>query len=352
MSSRTTRKHRRDLKAPHLAGLVLVVGIVFASGGAAKASPATGQDQKTGDQPCAGDVSGYLGVGLGDCRGCVLTVTQESKGWRKVWSFATEPRIAEIAPDSPAAQALQVGDEVVAIDGVLITSAEGGQRFANIEPNRTITIRYRRRGQAVDIVVRAGRRCGLFVEGLRTKGPSSRLRDASFLDDVLSRLAPGMRVQLSQLPRIRIQKDSAQGDITITLPGGLEVGIAHEGVESSVRKRIPFVPEGHLGLRWSCQSCSATNKDGRRVWSFPRPLRVTGIEAGGPADLAGVRIGDQLTAVNGHRIESEKGGEAFSDMQPGQPVQLTLRGPDGRERIVTVVPAARKHGDAPPSSTP
>jgi len=345
MSSRTTRKHRR---APHLAGLVLLVGIVFAGAGAAKASPATGQDQKTGDQPCASDVSGYLGVGLGDCRGCVLTITQESKGWKKVWSFATEPRIAEIAPDSPAAQALQVGDEVVAIDGVLITSAEGGQRFANIEPNRTVTIRYRRRGQTVDIVVRAGRRCGLFVEGLRTKGPFSRLRDASFLDDVLSRLAPGMRVQLSQLPRIRIHKDSAHGDITITLPSGLEVGIAHEGAEPSVRKRIPFVPEGRLGLRWSCQpSCSAADKDGHRVWRFKGPLRVTGIEAGGPADVAGVRIGDQLTAVNGHRIESTKGGEGFSDVRPGQPMQLTLRGSDGRERTVTVVPQARKPPDAP-----
>jgi len=38
-------------------------------------------------------------------------------------------------------------------------------------------------------------------------------------------------------------------------------------------------------------------------------------------------------------------------MQPGQPVQLTLRGPDGRERTVTVVPKARRPNDTPESST-
>ncbi len=179
------------------------------------------------------------------------------------------------------------------------------------------------------------------------KGPFARLTEASLLDDVLSRLPPGIRVRLSRFPRIRFQGDATRVGTTMSLAAG-EVDVMVSPRDPVTGRREVFVAEGRLGLGWSCQpSCSATDKDGRRVWRFKGPLRVTGIEAGGPADLAGVRIGDQLTAVNGHRIESAKGGEAFSDVRPGQPMQLTLRGPDGRERTVSVVPRARRPDDTP-----
>ena len=354
MSSGMTWTHPGQ-GAMRLAGLALVAGILLAGARGAWASPAAAQGQRPGDQPCKGDVSGYLGIGFGDCRGCVLTVSQESKAWKKAWSFATEPRIAEIAEDSPLAGSLQVGDEIVAIDGVLITSAEAGQRFANVEPNRNVTIRYRRHGQTADVVVRAGTHCGLSVEGLRINGPFAEPREASLLDVVLSRLAPGMRVQLSQHPRIRIQADADSGDTTIGFAGGnLEITVPRKGPSTGPRK--PVLREGRLGARFSCRSCSARSiKDGRPVWQFSSAPQVTGIEVGGPADLAGIRVGDRLEAVDGHPIESTKGGEAFSVVRSGQPMQLTLRGPDGRTRTVTVVPQARKPGgalDDTPDDTP
>jgi len=370
MNWAATRDHWGGLGPPRLAGVALVAGLLFAAAGVAWPSQAAEKGQHASEQPCAEGVVGYLGITGLDCSGCTLTITQESRGWRRAWLFATEPRITEIEANSPAARVLQVGDEIVGVDGLLITAAEGGRRLASLEPNQTITIRYRRRGRAADAVLRAEARCGQFVEGMKTDPTTWPLvrrlsqltgglriqmndpgqRTVTILpegtntsarltfDDILSWAAPGIRIQ---------RNDPGQKDTTISLPGGaLDITLSPK--DPVTGRREASVGEWRLGLRWSCQgSCSATRKDGRRVWRFSRSLRVTEIEAGGPADTAGVRMGDQLTAVNEHRIESTRGGDAFSDLQPGQPVQLTLRGPDGRERTVTVVPTARKHEDAP-----
>jgi len=370
MSCMGTLTHRGGGGGPLVAGLALVAGILLAGVGEAWSAPAAVQDQEAGKQPCAEGVVGYLGITGLDCSGCSLTVTWESNGWKRAWLFATEPRITEIAPDTPAARAFQVGDEIVGIDGVLITSAEGGRRFASIDPNQTVTIRYRRRGRTADAVLRTDTRCGQFVEGMNTDATAWRLvRNLSHLaggvriqmndpgqrtvtilpegastsarltiDDILSWAAPGIRIT---------RNDPGQKHTTLSLAGG-DFDITVSPKDPVTGRREVSVGEGRLGLRWSCQgSCSATTKDGRRVWRLSRPVRVTGIEAGGPADVAGVRVGDQIVAVDGHRLESRQGSEAFSDVQPGQPMQFTLRGPDGRERTVTVVPQTRKQEDAP-----
>jgi len=59
---------------------------------------------------------------------------------------------------------------------------------------------------------------------------------------------------------------------------------------------------------------------------------------GGPADRAGLRVGDKITAVDGMRIKSKEGGKAFSSLRPGQATRFTVIGRDGCERTMTVVP--------------
>ena len=102
----------------------------------------------------------------------------------------------------------------------------------------------------------------------------------------------------------------------------------------------PEVPEGRLGISFSCGPCtlSRADRDGLGIWDFSGPIEVIGVDPGGPADLAGIQLGDQIKAVNGERLESREGGEAFSRMAPGESLELTVVKRSGEEEVVTVVP--------------
>jgi hypothetical protein len=62
--------------------------------------------------------------------------------------------------------------------------------------------------------------------------------------------------------------------------------------------------------------------------------RVVFVAKGGPADLAGIKVGDMLYAVNGEEAESgKKAREALHDLKPEERVSLAVKrkGPDGSE---------------------
>jgi S1-C subfamily serine protease len=65
--------------------------------------------------------------------------------------FSTEPRIETIAPNSPAAGKLRQGDVITAIDGVLITTREGGRRLANLKPGVPVLLSIRRDGVEMEV---------------------------------------------------------------------------------------------------------------------------------------------------------------------------------------------------------
>lgn len=60
-------------------------------------------------------------------------------------------------------------------------------------------------------------------------------------------------------------------------------------------------------------------------------LRVDAVTPGGPADKAGVRDGDVLTAIDGRKLAGEDGGDALHDLKIGQGVKLTVLH-DGKSR--------------------
>ena len=64
-------------------------------------------------------------------------------------------------------------------------------------------------------------------------------------------------------------------------------------------------------------------------------LRVDAVTPGGPADKAGVRDGDVLTAVDGKKLAGEEAGDALHDLKIGQGVKLTLMH-DGKSREVAL----------------
>ena len=94
---------------------------------------------------------GFFGVGLA-CPGCGTSL-----GVQVTTPFRAYPEIAEVTPDSPAAKAgIKVGDVILAIDNVSITSAEGSTLFRDVKPNQTVKILLIRNAEVITVTLTAG----------------------------------------------------------------------------------------------------------------------------------------------------------------------------------------------------
>jgi membrane-associated protease RseP (regulator of RpoE activity) len=100
---------------------------------------------------------------------------------------------------------------------------------------------------------------------------------------------------------------------------------------------------GRLGIQFSCGECGPLENPttGESLWFFSGPLEVTGVTPGGPAEGAGIQIGDLIKAINGHLMETEEGGSAFTRLRAGERATLTVVKRNGSEVEVGLVPEAR-----------
>lgn len=291
---------------------------------------------------------GSLGIIGLDCVGeCTLTIKGEGK--ERTWFFSSEPKILGVDPTGPAHGILQGGDFLVAIDGVLITSREGGRRYANLVPGEEVEVRYRR-------------------------GRAGRVREATVLvaSDCLDAPLPPAGVVARVVPpgiplaaeSLRVHADSVRGVPAVAVAPNISIGVAPQvrvapefvvvrvdtasAVPAGVRQVAPNVtglfgdvtPTGRLGIGFSCTECGTRTDEetGESVWFFSGALEVTAVNRGGPADDAGIERGDLIKAVEGHPIDSDEGGRAFTDITPGEEVRLTVVKRNGREVEVTVIP--------------
>jgi hypothetical protein len=226
-----------------------------------------------------------------------------------------------VVPGGPADGLLRAGDLIVAIDGALITTPAGGARIANLAPGTAVVVRYRRDGRLGEATVRTTAVCSTSWQPPEPPEPPR-------LD------APPARVTAPRLrPGVNIRTDSA-------LPRGVELGT----VARHPRLATVFggqLPRPRLGIGFTCSECGTRTDPatGDELWFFSQPLEVTAVDEGGPADQAGIQIGDLIKAVNGHSLQSEEGGRAFTDLKSGESVRLTLAKRNGREVEVTVIPA-------------
>jgi hypothetical protein len=104
-----------------------------------------------------------------------------------------------------------------------------------------------------------------------------------------------------------------------------------------------------LGIGFSCSECGVRTGEhsGESVWFFSGPLEVTSVTPGGAADEAGVQMGDFIEAIDGHPVETDAGGRAFSGIEAGEPLRLTLVKRNGRETEVELVPREPRRGGMP-----
>jgi S1-C subfamily serine protease len=102
-------------------------------------------------------LTGDIGIGGFQCVAAGCSVNGLSGG-RYRHSFSAEPYILDVDSTGPAAGLLRDDDVLIAVDGLLITTAEAGDRLANLEPGRPVTLRVRRAGN--DLQVRVTPRSG------------------------------------------------------------------------------------------------------------------------------------------------------------------------------------------------
>ncbi|MFC1660365.1 PDZ domain-containing protein [Gemmatimonadota bacterium] len=310
--------------------------VILATGALLAPPPAAAQGVGIGQVACPeGTAKGTLGISGLDCRGeCTLTMNE--KGEEQAWSFTVEPRITGVEAGGAADGSLQPGDALVAIDGVLITTQEGGRLFANLEPDRDVRIQFRRDGRLAEVTLRSGSTCppppppapDVVVEGEPVPPPAARVTVGRLtLPRRPDTVAGVRRTRVGVAPRVVVAATDSAGRRII--------GVARPPRPPRV---APEIPEGRLGISFSCGPCTLSHQGEVSVWDFSGPIEVIGVDPGGPADLAGIQLGDQIKEVNGRRVESRQGGEDFSRMTPGEALELTLVKRNGEEETVTVVP--------------
>jgi predicted metalloprotease with PDZ domain len=236
-------------------------------------------------QRCAEGVprTATLGIGLLQCVGgaCLVNVP-EGNGYKH--DFSTEPYAWYLDEDGPADGVLREGDQILAVDGLLITTRDGGRRFANLRPNVPVRLRIRRDGEEME--VRATPEPGCNTPRLAVTSHRGR---------------PPRRAQAR--PTLR---------------------------ENSLREGGPGV---YFGLEVNCKTCGWKLENGVWRWHAAEPIGIVNVIAGSPADRAGVRAGDVLMRIDGQLLTQPDNGGFYATMRPGQVVRYEVM---RRGRMVTI----------------
>jgi hypothetical protein len=274
---------------------------------------------------------------------------------RPVWEFRGEPVIDEVRGNGPATGRLRDGDAIVAVDGQLITTAEGGRRFSAIDPGDQVRLSIRRGGRVQDITVRAGSRCQRRPTPPTPPRPPAPARPA----------APGAPPAPPRPPVAERAPAPPRPPAVGRAPAPPRPPAAGRAPAPPrpPRPEVPpapptppapppppeIMPDGWFGFGIQCNNCGVTAERGRSTFRFREQPRVVNVEPGTPAARAGMRRGDRLTHVDGISITTAPGWTRFGAIQPGQPVRWTYTR-DGRAHNATMT--ALRRPDAGRAPTP
>lgn len=282
-------------------GILYVAIAAFAVG--LMLGPATAEAQEPRAEACSGGEAavpdyGFSGI---ECN-CTYEVLPDG---RRLWSFRSEPLIRGVRDGGQSAGRIEAGDVITAIDGMLITTSEAGERFAGVEPGEKVTFTVRRGERVSKVEIVAGFRC---ERGL--PAPAAVPLPVAPADPVAVVPAPAPVAGLEVGPRIAIGLS--------TFPGGW------------------------FGFGISCNCVVQTGPEGAPpVWRFNEPPEVYSVEPGSPADRAGLRRGDVLVEIDGVALSTDEGGRRFGAVEAGQEVNFTYRR-GGDKRTVSITAEERK----------
>jgi membrane-associated protease RseP (regulator of RpoE activity) len=281
-------------------------------------APAAGQERPAA--MAATCSSGQPAVGRLGLQGLSCNCTfysHEANPAENAWRFREEPRIEGVEAGTSADGRLRAGDLIVAIDGVLITSNEGGRRFARLVPGVPVSLTVRRHGREHVVA--------LTPEAVCPPEPPP---------------AP------------------APGAPHTPPPAGLAVPSGPPIQNWAPMPTTPPPPpapddltEGWFGFSIACSDCvvSTGERGAADRWEFGEPPLIERVERGSPAARAGLRDGDRITHIDGASITTAEAGARFGGVRPGDRVVLMfLR--EGVPRQVVLEVGQRVPGGRPPSA--
>jgi len=230
---------------------------------------------------------------------------------RKVWKFYEEPRIGEVDPNGPSMGRLKDGDVLVAIDGALITTGEGGRKIGALDPSRTVKLTVRRDGKTLDVRVR----------------PRSRCPDEQLANRYRSQLRTPRPPRAPRAPRTPSLE-------VVPVPP------TPPAAPPALVSRKMAGKTGWFGVGLNCGDCGWVMLQDGAVWRSNEFPTIYLVEPGSPAAKGGLQRDDKLTEINGVSLLSEEGGRLFGSVKPGQEVKWTVER-EGETKNVTVVAGVR-----------
>jgi membrane-associated protease RseP (regulator of RpoE activity) len=245
---------------------------------------------------------------------CTYTLGEEEPQW----TFNAEPRVEGVDSDGPSYGKLENGDAIVAIDGMLITTRRAGIRFANLTAGEPIELTVRRWGRTrtETIVPQAVPAPNVPLE--LTVRHSGRSNDVTVVPRATN--VPELARSIEELS-IRAAEI---GEVIRTM--GVPVS---PDVAAFPEFNLDFAertPRGWIGFGLSMSgSIRRVGPEEPAEWRFDEPPYVKSIHPGGPADEAGLRVDDVLLEIDGFKLDSKKGGDRFSNMEPGQVIEWKVR---------------------------
>jgi len=325
--------NRRALKngRVHPATLAFLAGILAAG------APAAAQQCPDG-RP----VFGSLGVGEFECvnGSCAVNVRT---GDPYAHSFSTEPRLRDIDPRGAGGGVLREGDVLVAVDGRLITTAEGGRRLGSLKPGEEVVLTLRRGGREAYATVTPEPSCHLprltVTSRSGTMWAPAPDQAASYLyaDTVaVSYADPGSWAW----PAPTIAADSIAFSFTMPTGSGFYTGL--EGGYGQWGLSMAGPPPIEFGVELTCGECGWRGRGSGRSFETEVFPVVASIVKGGPADTAGLAVGDRLLSVAGHPITSTEAGRLLGSLEPGDAVMVEVRRGD---RVLEISLAPRAPGE-------
>jgi PDZ domain len=252
-----------------------------------------------------------LGFTTFSCDHCSI---EQSPG-RIRYRFGAEPRLRKISPTGEGR--LREGDVLVAVDGDLITTAEGGERLIRAPRGQRVRLTVRRGGATQNVDVVAGERC------VAPPTPPTPPRAP------LAPLPP-MPPKPPSAPRPPRSPGHAHGGLLPPQPPQPPTPPLAPLAPMPPLPPVPpsppdILPEGWFGFGISCDECGFRGRGRDAQMYFGEPPVVENVEPGSPAQRAGLRRGDRLTHVDGLLLTTTRGAQRFGNIRPGQTVTWAYR---------------------------
>ena len=272
-----------------------------------------------------------LGVERFQCMGGSCSVGR-LQGDTYSHSFSTEPIVLESWNRDSRGDDLMEGDILVSVEGALITSREGGLRLGSLPIGDPATLQVRRDNRLIDLEVVPERSCQPPSLIVSSEAPLAlaNVNTVRAAGVVSGRVADARALQGQYMQAARA---TALGNSVWTTT-------------------TPVAPPVEFGIELSCGDCAWTRAGA--VWgrgvavgtvplatgsSEPAPERpratmrfvtdefpvIRAVERDGPADQAGVQIGDVILTVEGIPITSREAGELLGQIEAGSAVTLEVR---------------------------